>query len=171
MKQCPNCHAQLADNAAFCTGCGTRMAAAPGPNMAPNAYPGANNPADCTAEFDRNDVAASKPAAMLVYLAGWLGIIVAMLRKTESPYLQFHVNQALKLKVLSALSLMIAAPVYVLLDMLKYVVSFRFIYILPPIVVLAVVITKIVIRIIMFVQVSHGKAVESSLVKSMPFLK
>lgn len=167
MKQCPKCHAQLADNAVFCTGCGTRMA----PNTATNAYPARANNGDRTAEFDRNDIAANKSAAMLVYLAGWFGIFAAMLRKTESAYLQFHVSQALKLKVLSALSLMIAVPVYIILGMLPYMISLRFVSILPSIVVLAVVITKIVIRIMFFMQASHGKAVESSLTNSMSFLK
>ena len=75
MKQCPKCHAQLADNAVFCTGCGTRMA----PNTADMQYPARANNGDRTAEFDRNDIAANKSMAMLVYLAGWFGIFAAML--------------------------------------------------------------------------------------------
>lgn len=29
MKTCPNCHAQLDDNAIFCTACGTQFGAVP----------------------------------------------------------------------------------------------------------------------------------------------
>lgn len=169
MKQCPKCHTVLADNATFCTGCGTRMAPAV-PNQ--NVYaPVGRKRGDRTAEFNPGDIAANKAPAMLVYLAGWLGIIVAMLKKEDSAYLKFHIDQALKLKVLSTLLLIIAAPIYILLDMIPTLISFRFVYVLPNIVVLAVVITEIVIRILFFAQVSSGKAVESSLTNSMSFLK
>lgn len=77
MKTCPNCHAQLDDNAIFCTACGTQFGAVPPQQNAippqQNAIPPQQNavppqpafapaydPYDHTAEFDPKDISDNK---------------------------------------------------------------------------------------------------------------
>lgn len=89
MKTCPNCHAQLDDNAIFCTACGTQFGAVPPQQNAippqQNAVPPqpafapAYDPYDHTAEFDPKDISDNKVFAMICYLMGFIGIIVALL--------------------------------------------------------------------------------------------
>ena len=82
MAFCPNCGGQVADGAAFCPQCGTGLNGA-APAVQVNVY-------DHTAEFDPQDISDNKVYAMLCYLAGTLGIIIALLASHESPYLRFH---------------------------------------------------------------------------------
>ena len=117
MKTCPNCHAQLDDNAIFCTACGTQFGAVPPhQNTVPpqqNAVPPqpafapAYDPYDHTAEFDPKDISDNKVFAMLCYLMDFIGIIVALLATHSSKYTMFHVRQALKITVVSILSVFV----------------------------------------------------------------
>ena len=117
MKTCPNCHAQLDDNAIFCTACGTQFGAVPPQQNAippqQNAIPPQQNavppqpafapaydPYDHTAEFDPKDISDNKVFAMICYLMGFIGIIVALLATNSSKYAMFHVRQALKIEKL-----------------------------------------------------------------------
>ena len=104
MKKCRHCGAEMNDNVVFCTNCGTKMEDKEanmnhaqqgqnnygGPQMAGGyANPNANayqpytaapvNPYDHTAEFDPKDISDNKVLAMLVYLMGAVGIIIALL--------------------------------------------------------------------------------------------
>ena len=92
MKSCPKCGAQMEDQAVFCANCGANYN---------NPY-GAAAPVvpewDHTAEFDPKDVSDNKVIAMLVYLLSVVGILIALLSQ-NSPYVSFHVRQALKLLV------------------------------------------------------------------------
>lgn len=114
MKTCPNCNAQLDDNAIFCTACGTQFGAVPPQQNAippqQNAIPPQQNavppqpafapaydPYDHTAEFDPKDISDNKVFAMICYLMGFIGIIVALLATNSSKYAMFHVRQALKI--------------------------------------------------------------------------
>ena len=63
---------------------------------------------DHTNEFDTKDVSENKAVAMLVYLLGFLGIIIALLAGTTSPYAAFHVRQGLKFVVLDTLIAIVA---------------------------------------------------------------
>ncbi len=108
MKNCPKCNAQLADEAMFCTNCGNSFQ---NMNQQPNnpynnpqmpqapVYVQPVDPFDHTAEFDEKDVHEHKLFAILVYLTSVIGIIIALLaNKTDnSPYLRFHIKQALKI--------------------------------------------------------------------------
>ena len=103
MKICPNCHAQLDDSSIFCTSCGTQFGAVPPqPAFAP-----AYDPYDHTAEFDPKDISDNKVFAMICYLMGFIGIIVALLATNSSKYAMFHVRQALKIEVASILSIFV----------------------------------------------------------------
>lgn len=170
MKTCPNCHAQLDDNAIFCTACGTQFAAAqpqqgavppqqnavPPQGMVPPqaAYVPAYNPYDHTAEFDPKDISDNKVFAMLCYLMGFVGIIVALLATHSSKYAMFHVRQALKIEVVSILS------VFVLI--IPFLGWFAF-----PI--LQAILW--VVKIISFFQICSGKAKEPAIVRSFGFLR
>lgn len=163
MKTCPNCHAQLDDNAIFCTACGTQFGAAqpqqgavPPQGMVPPqaAYAPAYNPYDHTAEFDPKDISDNKVFAMLCYLMGFVGIIVALLATHSSKYAMFHVRQALKIEVVSILS------VFVLI--IPFLGWFAF-----PI--LQAILW--VVKIISFFQICTGKAKEPAIVRSFGFLR
>ena len=77
-------------------------------------YPGGGRPVkpvqswDHTNEFDAKDVSENKAVAMLVYLLGFLGIIIALLAGTTSPYAAFHVRQGLKFVVMDTLIAIVA---------------------------------------------------------------
>ena len=96
MKSCPKCGAQMEDQAVFCANCGANYN---------NPY-GAAAPVvpewDHTAEFDPKDVSDNKVIAMLVYLLSVVGILIALLSQ-NSPYVSFHVRQALKFLVVETL--------------------------------------------------------------------
>ena len=59
-------------------------------------YAPAYDPNDHTAEFDPKDISDNKIYAMLGYLLGTGGIIIALLGAKDSPYAKFHVKQAIK---------------------------------------------------------------------------
>lgn len=149
MKFCPNCGSQLEENALSCPACGAAFAQ-PAPVYAAD-------PADHTAEFDASDISENKVMAMLPYLMGIIGVIIAMLARTESTYTGFHVRQFLKLAVCEALIGIISA-----------VLCFT---VIVPIAGAVCMIILLVIRIICFFQVCRGQAKEPAIVKSFGFLK
>lgn len=183
---CPKCGNQLENGATFCTNCGTQLnAASPFAKQAANQQPnppfqnqnqngyqnqyqngyGAQNggyapaydPYDHTAEFDAKDISENKVLAMLPYLLGIFGIIIAMLGANQSPYTKFHVRQAIKFTVIDAL-MAIAGVVLVWT-------------IIVPIAWAVMSIVFLVIKIICFVQICSGKAKEPVIIRSLPFLK
>ncbi len=146
MKICPNCGAQLEDQAAFCVQCGAAFAPAP----AAPVY-------DHTAEFNAEDISANKIYAMLVYLTGAIGIIIALLAAKESKYVMFHVRQAMKLLVCEVIAVLATAVLFWTCIMM----------IAGPV---AITILA-VLEIIAFFQVCGGKAKEPAIIRSLNFLK
>lgn len=51
---------------------------------------------DRTELFSEEDVKENRLFALLLYLTGIVGIIIALLKDKDSPYLNFHTNQVLK---------------------------------------------------------------------------
>ena len=157
MKICPNCHAQLDDSSIFCTSCGTQFGAVPPQqNAVPpqqNAVPPqpafapAYDPYDHTAEFDPKDISDNKVFAMLCYLMDFFGIIVALLATHSSKYTMFHVRQALKITVVSILS------VFVIIIPILGWIAFP------------------ILQIISFFQICSGKAKEPAIIRSLGFLR
>ena len=96
MKICPKCGAQMEDQAVFCANCGTNY------NNPYNTAAPVTPEWDHTAEFDPKDVSDNKVIAMLVYLLSVVGILIALLSQ-NSPYVSFHVRQALKFLVVETL--------------------------------------------------------------------
>ena len=155
MKVCPNCQSSIDDNALFCHHCGysfVQQADAPQqgeqpgqpeqPYQAQLPYQGGQpyeqqaapvDPYDHTAEFDTEDVRENKLFAMLMYLSGALGIIIALLANHDSPYLKFHIRQVIKLMIALVLCCVlfivpflgwIAGGVLMLIIMIVWIISF-----------------------------------------------
>ena len=109
---------------------------------------------DHTAEFDQADISENKVFAMVPYLLGFIGIIIALIASHDSKYVGFHVRQALKLEITLVLS--------------------AFFSIIPFLGWLATGVCSaiiLVLTIIAFFQVCSGKAKEPAIIKGLKFLK
>lgn len=124
MKFCSNCGAQCEDNVVFCPSCGNSFDPA-------KASAASADPFDHTAEFDPKDISDNKVIAMLCYLLGSIGVIIALLAANKSDYAAFHVRQALKLTVVNVLLAItivvpIAAAICVgIVSVLRIIASFQ----------------------------------------------
>ena len=154
MKNCPNCKAVLDDNANFCPSCGLNLGA-PQPPYVPAAP--VYDQFDHTSEYDAKDISDNKVFAMLAYILGPIGVIIALLASSTSPYVKFHIRQALKFVVVEIL----ATVCIVLL----------FWTVIVPIAGGIFLIILCVIQIICFFQVCSGKAKDAAIIRSLNFLK
>ncbi len=151
MKFCPNCGSQVEEGAASCPSCGEPLAqAAPAP--APYV-----DPTDHTSEFDPADISENKVVAMLPYVLGIVGLILALLAHTDSRYASFHVKQYLKICICEAIVAILSA-----------VLCWTF---LVPIAGAVCVVILLVVRIICFFQICKGQAKEPAIVCKLGFLK
>lgn len=176
MKYCPNCGSGIADEATFCPSCGNSIGnpgnPAPGYNPNPNYNPNpgyapgynpppvypAYDPYDHTSEFDPKDISENKVICMLIYLAGVVGIFVALLMASSSKYVAFHVRQALKFQV-----------AYILLGIIG---GLGAVLIFIPTIVAGVMIGILsIIQIICFFQICKGQAKEPAIIRSLKFMK
>ncbi len=149
MKICPQCQLSYEDSAQNCSQCGKPLVTIP--NQVQQTVV---NPNDHTAEFDAADISANKVLAMIPYLMGWIGIIITLLASGTSAYAGFHVRQALKIQVITTLSLFFA-----IIPFLGWLV----------IGIWAAV--AMVINLICFFRVCKGTAVEPPIVSDFKFLK
>lgn len=173
MKFCSKCGTQCEDFAAACPACGNAFsaAAAPAPAPAPAQVPvqapvapapmpvaapvaPAYDPKDHTAEFDPKDISENKVVAMLPYLLGVSGLIIAILMANTSKYAAFHVRTALKFTVVE--TLLIFLMIVPFLGWFAYGVCTTI---------------SLVLRIIAFFQVCKGKAKDPAIIGSLGFLK
>ena len=87
MAHCTKCEAVVADNAAFCAGCGSPQTAS---GAAPSAAPGAPPSGAATA----SQPMAENVAGLLCYVVGWVtGLIFYFVDKR--PYVRFHAAQSI----------------------------------------------------------------------------
>ncbi|MGN0179697.1 MAG: zinc-ribbon domain-containing protein [Monoglobaceae bacterium] len=177
---CRKCNAQNDDNASVCTNCGESLIYQQQPsNQQYGEQQQYTNPQygapqyggqpyggqqpyykdiyDHTSEFEPSDISSNKVFAMLPYLMGWIGIIVALLASHESKYVGFHIRQALKLSITNTLLILISL-----------VLCWT---IIVPIVGAVCVVIIEVIQIIGFFSVCCGNAKELPIVRSLGFLK
>ena len=139
----------------------------PNMNVNPNMYQGVpnyNQPkkevADYTSKFDEKDRSENKIYAMLAYLLGIVGIIIALLAAKKSDYVKFHVRQSIKLTVCSALLGIIMIP-FAVLSLIPFVgIVFGIVVTLIAIAQLGI----YILRIVAFAQVCSGKAKEPAIV-------
>ena len=117
----------------------------------------AADPADHTAEFDAEDIAENKLYAMLVYLMGGIGIIIALLAAKNSGFVKFHVRQAVKFFVVNTILIFFTA-------------ALCWTFIVPAVTSVCMCIVA-VLEIIAFVQACKGLAKEPAIIKGIKFLK
>lgn len=119
--------------------------------------PPQGDPYDHTAEFDPQDISDNKVFAMLGYLLGTVGIIIALLASRKSPFTMFHVRQALKFTVVNILMLVCVVLLFwtIIVPVAYGVMSCIF----------------LVLRVICFFQICSGKAKEPAIIRSLGFLK
>ena len=115
------------------------------------------DPYDHTAEYSPKDISDNKVIAILVYLMGTIGIIIALLASKESPYVAFHLRQGLKFLVVEVLVGIVSAVLFFTL--------------IVPIAGGIFLIVLWVIKIICFFQICSGKAKEPAIIRSLGFLK
>ena len=153
------------NNAMFWTTCGTPWAPPAGPVTGQGGYQdqggyaygaGYAMPYDHTSEFTAEDVRDNKVFCLIVYLIGIPGIIIAMLAANSSPFVGFHVRQALKITVVSTLTAI--ASVVLCWTIIIPIAGVVFIGVLS------------IIRIICFFRICSGKAIEAPIVRSIGFL-
>lgn len=136
-------------------------------NMNQNMYQGMPNYTqpkkevpDYTSKFDEKDRTENKIYAMLPYLLGVFGIIIALLAAKTSEYVKFHVRQSIKLTVCSALLGILTIPFAVLSLIPLIGVLFRIIVVLIGIVQVVI----LILDIVAFAQVCNGKAKEPAII-------
>lgn len=112
---------------------------------------------DHTAEFDPKDISDNKVIAMLVYLMGWIGIIIALLAGNQSPYAAFHVRQGLKFVALNALMVLVSI-------LLCWTI-------IVPIAAGIFAVILFVVKIICFFSICRGNAKEPPIVRAFGFLR
>ena len=115
------------------------------------------NPYDHTADFDQKDISDNKVLCMLPYLIGWFGILLALVAAKDSPYVSFHVRQAMKIEVTQILLLFIAGILFI-----TFVI---------PIACGVCIGILFVLRIISFFQICSGKAKEVAILRSFAFFR
>ena len=120
------------------------------------------DPYDHTSEFDSVEISNNKIFAMLPYLLGWIGVIVALLAcgkndNSKMGYVDFHVRQALKITVVSTL-----------VGIITLLLCWTIIFAIAGGICMLIL---FVIRIIGFFSVCSGNAKELPIVRSLGFLK
>jgi len=160
MKLCPRCNTQLDDAAAFCTSCGTQFIPNATVPQQPYMYPEAPrfvDPSDHTAEFDAQDISDNKVFAILPYLMGFIGILIALLATRDSKFTMFHVRQALKIQICDILLALIAV-----VGLITFII---------PIVAGICSMVLFFVSIICFFRACSGKAIDAPIVGKLGFLK
>ena len=146
MKFCQNCGTQLDENMNCCPNCGA-------PTIVPAPVIMAD-PDDHTLEFDPKDISENKVTAMLPYLMGVIGVIVAAILAADSPYARFHVKNSLKFDICTIISCI--AFIIPILGWIVGGVAMLIIFVL---------------RVIAFFQVCSGKAKDPAIIGKFGFLK
>ena len=144
MAFCSNCGKEIPEGAAACPACGASVAA--------TAVVPVINEWDHTDEFDAKDISDNKVYALSAYLFSIIGVILCHLLAKESEYALFHAREALKIDV-----------VMMVVSLLTALLCWTCIVPFAGIILCSIL---AVVKIICFVQVCKGKAVEPWLIRS-----
>lgn len=148
MAYCSNCGSEISADAKTCPSCGAIIGAS-----AINVV----NTYDHTTDFDAQDISDNKVYAMMAYLLDFIGIIIALMVAKESPYAKFHAKEAAKLTIVSYIVVFFTA-----------VLAWTCIVPFAGCILAGIL---FVLKVIAFVQVCKGKAVEPWLIRSLKFLQ
>ncbi len=111
---------------------------------------------DHTNKYEADDIAQNKSIAMLCYLMGPFGIIMAGLLSQTSPYAMFHVRQSTRFLVLNMLCV--------------FAMSILFWTFIVPIAAGILLLAIFIAQIVTVVQIAQGKAVIPFILRSIKFL-
>ncbi len=143
MAFCSNCGKEIPDGAKSCPACGVKLVA--------SAKKTVEN-WDHTDEFDAADISDNKVYALSAYLFSLVGVFLCHILAKKSDYAQFHAREALKIHITS---------------IVVYLLSVLFCWTcIVPVAGVIICIILFVVKIIAFVQVCLGKAVEPWLIRS-----
>ena len=181
MKICPKCGKELADDVKFCEKCGcsvevVNQSQASDPNGIPNVPQDPNlaqmqggfnqngqnfnqfapqyaayDPKDHTSEYDKRDIADNKVFAALAY-TGLMGMVIALL-VNNSPFARFHARNGAMIQIAELI-----AVAFMIIPFLGWIAAGIMVIIL------------FIIRIVAFVRVLKGKAMELPILSDVGFL-
>ena len=164
MKVCPICHSQNSDSSMFCTMCGNALPHDPQPDQAAPQQPVVYQPPvpyvdpyDHSDEFDPRDISDNKVYALAMYLLSFIGLIIALLGAKDSPYIQFHLRQNLKILIVETM-----------VTLASVLLGFT---VIVPIAGAVCLLILQVLRYIAFFQICGGKAKEPAIIRGLGFLK
>lgn len=167
MKNCPNCRSQVKDEAIFCPVCGTMLDVVSQPTAeyfrpaaqevqppvpvidVPDLY-------DHTDDFSQEDILENRLACMCVYLLDFIGVIIALLMCSSSPYAKFHIRQSLKFTVAE-----------VLITIASVLLCWTFIV---PIIGAIGLLILLILKLICFADVCNGLAKDAPIIRNLKFL-
>jgi len=141
MAYCSKCGNELPEGVLFCAVCGAPVA----------------DSAVASPQYDAKDISENKVVAMLLYLTGVVGLVIALLMQKDSPYIQFHLRQCLKLLVVEAL--------------LGFAAAILCWTVIVPVAAGICLVILFVLHIIGFVQTCNGKAEELPIISKLNFLR
>jgi uncharacterized membrane protein len=158
----------IEDAAIFCGNCGAQQNEQQPAYQSIQQYTPAADAFDHTAEFTSEDISSNKVISMLVYLLGWIGIVIALLASNTSKYVAFHVRQALKFVVVETLTGVIlgVGVVICIIPVLGWIA-----YILAALGAIVLFGIFFVLKIICFFQICKGQAKEPPIIRDLKFLK
>lgn len=120
-----------------------------------------------TFEFEERDISENKVMAMIAYIGGLLGIIIALIGGKDSRYVSFHVKQALKLNICLMLIMTLIVPCSILVNIpVLGIISSLVVMIL-----VTLLIVVMILNIVAFFQVCEGKAKEPFFVGGLNIFK
>lgn len=115
---------------------------------------------DHTSEFDQKDIQDNKLIAMVAYMFGIVGILIASLINKDSEFVKFHVKQAIKIEIVTYISAL--CGIVGIIPILGWIIAF---------VLVLFQLVLFVVTLIQFFDASKGNAKEAPIVSSFGFLK
>lgn len=168
MAFCMKCGTEIKDGIAFCPECGTPMlksAEKLSRHMISR---------DHTDEFEAEDISNNKVWAMLAYLFGIIGVLLALIAGTMSPYARFHATQSVKIFIVTSLGTLAIGIVAGIIGGIAIALAGMYgYYVMIPLMIVfaAFEICMLVLVVMCFIQVCRGKAKDIPLVGTLGFLR